>query len=95
MPDCRKCKGTGKQVYLHNHWEDWQDAAKFLSKHVSKEAVPVEGPCHYCTPFKWMVLNKGDVVIFFDNEPEEKAYCKLHKDAILIHQPRSFEEKGD
>ena len=92
---CIKCKkNPGKQIYLHNRWDDWQDPEKFLSHSRKKEAVPVEGPCHYCTAFKWMVLNKGDVVIFFDNEPEMKAYCEEHKDAILIHQPRSFEDKG-
>lgn len=95
MGDCRKCKGTGKQTYLHNYWEDWKNPEKFLNRRIQKEAVAIEGPCHYCTDFKWMVLNEGDVVIFFDNAPEVKAYCEAHPDAILINQPRSFEEKGD
>ena len=94
MGECKKCKGTGKQIYLHNHWEDWQDPEKFLSKQISKEAVPVEGPCHYCTPFKWMTLEEGDIVKFFDNEKEAMAYEDYPR-VILIHQPRSFEEKGE
>lgn len=94
MAKCDKCKGTGHMQYVHNTWDTWQDTDNFLNLHTEKEAMITIGPCHYCTPYKWMTLEKGNVCKFFDNEEEAQAYEDYPR-IILIHQPRSFEEKGE
>ena len=90
---CKHCNDTKKQQYVHNTWDAWQNQDNFQNLRAETDAMITIGPCHYCTPYKWVTIEKDNVVKFFDNEQEAIDYEDYPR-VIMIHRQRSFEEKG-